>query len=100
MTDRLPSCSPSTRTVVPPPRSLIATVRGGWFVQPSLTSILDLDFNVRSSRSNVVLRSEWRLGSTLFLVWQQNRSGRDAIGSVVQAADLIDALRAQGTISQ
>ncbi len=59
--------------------------------------IPDLDFNVRSFRSNVVLRSEWRLGSTLFLVWQQNRSGRDAIGSVVQAADLIDALRAQGT---
>ena len=27
-----------------------------------------------SFRSNVVLRWEWRPGSTLFLVWQQNNS--------------------------
>ena len=33
------------------------------------------DFNVLSFRSNVVVRWEWRPGSTLFLVWQQNRSG-------------------------
>jgi hypothetical protein len=34
------------------------------------------DFNERSFRSNAVLRWEWRLGSTLFLVWQQNRSAQ------------------------
>ena len=34
------------------------------------------DFNVRSLRSNAVFRWEWRPGSTLFLVWQQTRSGR------------------------
>ena len=34
------------------------------------------DFNVRSLRSNTVFRWEWRPGSTLFLVWQQTRSGR------------------------
>ena len=34
------------------------------------------DFNIRSLRSNVVFRWEWRPGSTLFLVWQQTRSGR------------------------
>jgi hypothetical protein len=33
------------------------------------------DFNVRSLRSNAVFRWEWRPGSTLFLVWQQMRSG-------------------------
>lgn len=33
------------------------------------------DFNVFSLRSNVVLRWEWRRGSTLYLVWQQNREG-------------------------
>ena len=33
------------------------------------------NFNVRSLRSNVVFRWEWRPGSTLFLVWQQTRSG-------------------------
>lgn len=32
------------------------------------------DFNVLSFRSNLVMRWEWRPGSTLFLVWQQNRS--------------------------
>ena len=32
------------------------------------------DFNVLSFRSNVVVRWEWRPGSTLFVVWQQNRS--------------------------
>jgi hypothetical protein len=33
------------------------------------------DFNVRSFRSNAVLRWEWRPGSTLFVVWQQDRAG-------------------------
>jgi hypothetical protein len=33
------------------------------------------DFNVRSFRSNAVLRWEWRPGSTLFAVWQQDREG-------------------------
>jgi hypothetical protein len=32
------------------------------------------DFNVRSLRGNVVLRWEYRPGSTLFVVWQQQRS--------------------------
>jgi hypothetical protein len=31
------------------------------------------DFNERSVRTNAVLRWEWRPGSTLYLVWQQNR---------------------------
>jgi hypothetical protein len=33
------------------------------------------DFNFRSLRGNAVLRWEYRPGSTLFLVWQQQRSG-------------------------
>ena len=32
------------------------------------------DFNTKSFRSNVVLRWEWKPGSTLFVVWQQNRA--------------------------
>jgi hypothetical protein len=32
------------------------------------------DFDVRSLRSNLVIRWEWQPGSTLFLVWQQNRA--------------------------
>ena len=36
----------------------------------------DRDFNLNSLRGNAVLRWEWRPGSTLFLVWQQDRAGR------------------------
>jgi hypothetical protein len=39
-------------------------------------SIDDADFVRRSLRGNAVVRWEWRPGSTLFLVWQQRRSGR------------------------
>ncbi len=40
----------------------------------------DQDFNLRSLRANAVLRWEYRPGSTLFLVWQQARSGVAPIG--------------------
>ena len=39
------------------------------------------DFNTRSLRGNAVLRWEWRPGSTMFLVWQQQRSGNQAFGN-------------------
>ncbi len=42
--------------------------------------LADEDFNRFSFRSNVVLRWEWRPGSTLFVVWQQNRSAGCAVG--------------------
>jgi len=38
------------------------------------------DFNFRSLRGNAVLRWEYRPGSTLFLVWQQQRSGIEPFG--------------------
>jgi hypothetical protein len=41
----------------------------------------DPNFNVRSLRGNAVLRWEYRPGSTLFLVWQQQREGAEAFGS-------------------
>jgi hypothetical protein len=40
----------------------------------------DPDFNVRSLRGNAVLRWEYRPGSTLFFVWQQERSGFEPFG--------------------
>ena len=40
----------------------------------------DPDFNVRSLRGNAVLRWEYRPGSTLFFVWQQQRSGFEPLG--------------------
>lgn len=53
------------------------------------------DFNVRSFRSNAVLRWEWRPGSTMYLVWQQNRSA-DREWRTVRPDDLFDALGAPG----
>jgi hypothetical protein len=38
------------------------------------------DFNLRSLRGNAVLRWEYRPGSTVFLVWQQQRSGSEGYG--------------------
>jgi hypothetical protein len=48
------------------------------------------DFNVRSLRSNLVLRWEWRPGSTAYLVWQQDGSASRALESV-GPGDLLDA---------
>ena len=53
------------------------------------------DFNVRSLRSNVVLRWEWRPGSALFLVWQQDREA-DRPFARVRPGDLWDALSTRG----
>lgn len=55
------------------------------------------DFNVRSFRSNVVVRWEWRPGSTLFLVWQQDRFTQDSNGLAARPGGLWDALSADGT---
>jgi hypothetical protein len=54
------------------------------------------DFNVRSFRSNVVLRWEWRPGSTLYAVWQQNRSSAVPEGEHVGVGDLFGSLSAPG----
>ncbi len=40
----------------------------------------DPDFNFRSLRGNAVLRWEYRPGSTLFFVWQQQRAGAEPFG--------------------
>jgi hypothetical protein len=54
------------------------------------------DFNVRSFRSNVVLRWEWRPGSILYVVWQQNRESSEPHGEHVGAGDLFGSLSAPG----
>ena len=59
-------------------------------------ALANRDFNIRSFRSNVVLRWEWRPGSTLFVVWQQNRASREAYGSHVGFGDLFESLTASG----
>ena len=57
----------------------------------------DQDFNVQSLRSNVVLRWEWRPGSTLYLVWQQDRDRTDPIGERVNLGDVFGSVSEPGT---
>jgi hypothetical protein len=59
-------------------------------------TLKNVDFNVLSFRSNLVLRWEWRPGSTLYVVWQQDRSDRVPIGERVTAGDLFDSFNAPG----
>ena len=54
------------------------------------------DFNVRSFRSNAVLRWEWRPGSTMYLVWQQNREA-DLLRGNARPGDLWNTLDAPGS---
>jgi hypothetical protein len=54
------------------------------------------DFNVRSLRSNAVMRWEWRPGSTLFVVWQQDRSGDVDRIRPVGAGSLFETLDTPG----
>ena len=61
-----------------------------------LFELANRDFKVLSFRSNVVLRWEWRPGSTLFVVWQQDRSEEQQVGSRVNAGDLFGSLTAPG----
>ena len=58
-------------------------VPGGYeFVDASVydESVEQPDFNYNSYNSNVVLRWEYRPGSTLFLVWTQAREASDTLG--------------------
>ncbi|MCC7241361.1 MAG: hypothetical protein IT180_05515, partial [Acidobacteria bacterium] len=47
-------------------------------------------------RSNVVLRWEWRPGSTLFVVWQQSLSGAEMAGDYVGLRDMFRSVTAPG----
>ncbi|MCU0236713.1 MAG: carbohydrate binding family 9 domain-containing protein [Acidobacteria bacterium] len=59
-------------------------------------SIADPDFNYKSLRGTVVLRWEYRLGSTLYLVWTQNRADFQDPGDLSFGRDLGAMLRAPG----
>jgi hypothetical protein len=52
-----------------------------------VVSFADRDFNQRSLRSSSVLRWEYRPGSTLYLVWQQNRTSRENVGDFAFGRD-------------
>ncbi len=57
----------------------------------------DPNFNVLSFRSNAVLRWEWRPGSTLFLVWQQNKSDSGDPNSRANLGEFFRSVGGPGT---
>ena len=63
----------------------------------STFTLRNRDFNSLSFRSNVVLRWEWRPGSTLYVVWQQSRAGSEVNGAHVGPSDMFRSLTAPGT---
>ena len=54
------------------------------------------DFQVRSFRSNLVLRWEWRPGSFFYLVWQQNRADEETTRDRASIGDMFRSLGARG----
>ncbi|MBI3871595.1 MAG: carbohydrate binding family 9 domain-containing protein [candidate division Zixibacteria bacterium] len=54
------------------------------------------DFGDRSFRSNVVLRWELHRGSTLYVIWQQNRSADENPGMLVGPRSVWRSLKADG----
>ena len=71
---------------------------GNWQVTDGAASftLSNRDFNLRSFQSNVVLRWEWRPGSTLYLVWQQSRGGPEPTIAPVGFGDLFGSLSSPG----
>ncbi|MBM3778508.1 MAG: carbohydrate binding family 9 domain-containing protein [Acidimicrobiia bacterium] len=70
--------------------SLLVSANGPAFL------VSNRDFNVRSFRSTMVLRYEWRPGSTFYAVWQQDRGSEDAGGGRVGVADLFESIAEPG----
>ena len=62
----------------------------------SAFSLPNDNFNITSFRSNLVMRWEWSPGSTIFFVWQQNKSGFAPDGSPLEPGSLFDAVTAPG----
>lgn len=65
-------------------------------VDSATFSLRNRDFNRLSFRSNVVLRWEWRTGSTLYVVWQQDRAGTEVLGTRVGVGDAFRSLTVPG----
>jgi hypothetical protein len=76
-----------------PDGSLVVTDELGTFRVPNS------DFRVKSFRSNLVLRWEYRPGSILYVVWQQDRESSEPFGRRIDPADPFRSLSAPGTNS-
>jgi hypothetical protein len=63
----------------------------------STFTLRNRDFNTLSFRSNIVLRWEWRAGSTLYVVWQQNRTETETIGRYITVGDAFRSIASPGS---
>jgi hypothetical protein len=63
---------------------------------PDSFTLENSDFNYFSFRSNVVLRWEWRRGSTFYFVWQQNREEEETSDRLIRPGDIWDSFSADG----
>ena len=71
--------------------SRVVTIDGQTF------TLSNRDFNVRSFNTNLVLRWEWRPGSTLYVVWQQNRDFRETLAAPVGVGDMFNSITDPGS---
>ena len=88
--ERLKYGTAGTTLAVNPDGSQVVTAGG------STINLRNRDFNTLSFRSNVVLRWEWRTGSTIYVVWQQDRAGTEVIGTPVDVGDAFRSMTAPG----
>jgi len=80
-----------TTVTTNPDGSQVVTAGGSTF------TLRNRDFNTLSYRSNVVLRWEWRPGSTLYLVWQQDHAGSEVLATPVGFNDAFRSITAPGS---
>jgi hypothetical protein len=89
--ERLQYGTSGTSLTVNPDGSQVVAAGGSTF------TLRNRDFNALSFRSNVVLRWEWRIGSTLYVVWQQDRADSEVLGTRVGVDDAFRSLAAPGS---
>jgi hypothetical protein len=87
---RLTYGTEGTTLSLQPDGSRVVTAGGATF------TLGNKNFNTLSFRSNIVLRWEWRMGSTLYLVWQQDRSGTERVGDYIGLGDAFRSVTAPG----
>jgi hypothetical protein len=82
--------APGTSIVTQPDGNRLVTVDSTQF------TVRTRDFNSLSFRSNVVLRWEWRAGSTLYVVWQADRAQSQVLSTPVDVSDMFRSAGAPG----
>jgi hypothetical protein len=73
-------------SIVPDPDGYLVDPDAAGPAPPFL--VFEPDFNFRSLLGNAIVRWEYRPGSALFFVWQQRRTGFDALGEFAAGHDL------------